>query len=286
MIISGLQLDVFFPNETINRLRAKYPNDNSFGTNLVKVINRVKSIDPNHSSLDVYRKVLWDTKQLTEKELKKQEANPKELEKYMSLKDMRRIWKTIPNNSDKLIIGFYIWYPSLRSDWAGVNVDDNNFVFDKFLKRQDGDNQGNLKKPIVPELKPLLDYVPTLPPRNNSFVVKLGRATKKYFGKNISVNMFRKIWAFENKNKSMLQREELAKQMNHTLGVANIHYTKLDLNKNKKPIPPKRTTSTKGKETLIITTETDKPFEQPSPPPIKRRNTKVLIDKFNKLNIK
>jgi hypothetical protein len=259
--ISGLQLDVLLYNETVNKLRLKYSNDNSFATNLVKVIKQVISIDPKHPSLDVYRKVLWDTRQLVEQDLKKQEANPKDLKNYMSLQNMRRIWKTIPDNSDKLIIGFYIWYPSLRSDWAGVK-----------------------------------DYVPTLPPRNNSFVVKLGRATKKYFGKNISVNLFRKIWAFESKNKSLIEREELAKDMNHSLNIANLHYTKLDLNKNKKPIPkprtkkpiPKpRTTSTKGKETLIITTETDKPFEQqPSPPPIKRRSTKVLIDKFNKLNIK
>jgi len=232
MTLNNIKSNLFSYTKIIKELKEKYPNINTQNTKIVEIINILKKSKSKKAekALGGYRNRLIEIANQRTDQNDKQEASVKEKENYMSLDEMKEKWKEIPYGVDKLMIGFYIFYPPLRSDWCCSSVENGFFVFDKFVKRKEGNNQGDLKKPIVPQLKPLLVFMDEIPRNNNSFVKRLGRITKKYFDKSISINLFRKIWVFENKDKSLTDRKELAKNMNHTIDVQESTYKKLDLN--------------------------------------------------------
>jgi hypothetical protein len=218
----------------MKELREQYPNNNSYTTNIVKIINQLK---PNEASnktvakaLIVYRAELVRIKKIETAKLENQSATPRETMNYMSIREMKEIWEGMDDGVDKLMLGFYLFYPPLRSDWSNVEIEGNYFVFDKFIKRKEGNNQGDLRKLIVPELKYNLRFLERIPRVNASFASRLVRITTKVYGKQIGINMFRKIYIFENRNMSLAERKEIAKDMNHSVGISRLYYEKVDLN--------------------------------------------------------
>jgi len=217
----------------IKEIRQEYSNDNTVNSKIVKIVNELKPREKTNkkvaAALKVYRKEMFDIKIKSDQEQKKQQCSEKEKKAYASLEDLRGVWRYLEPGVDKLMTGFYLFYPALRSDWANVDVEGDFFVFDKFIKRSTGGEQGELQKPIVDELKPLIRYLPAMPRNNDSFRKRLNRIFQNSFGKNIGINMLRKIWVCENRNLSISEREELARDMNHSLFVSRLSYEKVDM---------------------------------------------------------
>lgn len=232
MIKSMKMNDLLNSKKIISDLKRVYPNINTQNTKIVEAINVIKTSrneKKREHSLKQYRLRLIELAEIREKSLDNQEASKKEKDNYLPLVELRKRWKEMADSVDKLIVGFYIFYPPLRSDWSNVKLIGGKFVFDKFVKRKEDDNQGSLEKDVIEELVPLLKFIPDIPTNNNSFSKKLGRITERYFGKKITINLFRKIHIFESKDKSRTERKTLANSMNHTIRVAETNYLKLDL---------------------------------------------------------
>ena len=216
----------------LQTLRKQYPNDNTYRKEVSRLLVELRSErQTKHvkSKVEKYRAELMRVKQIIIAKQELQQATDLEKAKYMSLEEMKSIWKTIPDCVEKLIIGFYLWYPALRSDWCFAKVEGNNFVFNEFLK-QGNKNEGSKIKPIVEELKPLLPFMDKVSSTPAALQQRLLKATFKYFEKKIGVNQFRKIWVFDNKDLSMAKRKELSKEMNHSFEVSMLYYQKNDLN--------------------------------------------------------
>lgn len=232
---SGKSVNLTSFKKCLSILRKKYPNDGSYSVNIVKVINKLKPKEHTNKTvkkaLEKYRYELVLTKRQMTIDLEKQIPSQKEIDNFITLNEMKEIFNKMNDSIDKLMIGFYLFYPSLRSDWSNVKIsEDNYFVFDKFVKTTEYSVNGNLKKPIVNELKPLIKFLPEVPNNSNSFCKKLMRITKRNFGKSIGINQFRKIWVYENSDLSTFDRKLLAKEMNHTIGISRLHYEKKNLN--------------------------------------------------------
>lgn len=209
----------------MEELREKYSNDNTYYKEIVNLINTTKtlSIDNKEPKLRKYRDELMRIKEIREDKLENQVANTRELENYMSSKDMIKHWEKMEQSCDKLMFGFYLFYPPLRSDWSSISIENNKFVFEKYLKTKESKD---LTKEIIPELQHLIVYVNQIPRDNKVFCKKLIRITKRVTGKSIGVNMFRKIHIFEHRDDSLKDRKVLADHMNHTVRTSRLYYEK------------------------------------------------------------
>lgn len=211
-------------------LREKYPNNNTYSSYIVKEINLIKDREATNKkikkALETYRKELLVIRLLINEKKKDQLASDNDKENFIKLETLRKMWELAPNSLDKLITGFYIFYPALRTDWADVYISENKFVFPRFIKEDKG---GSKTKPIIDEFIPLLKFVPNINKNHSSFASRIVVASEKIFRKKIGINLYRKIWVFEYRGRSIKDREELAKSMNHTIDTSRMNYEKIDL---------------------------------------------------------
>jgi len=155
------------------------------------------------------------------------------------LNNLRKIWKENKIlNVDYLITGLYLFIEPKRSDYIYAKVSrDKKFIKIRYRVKVNVDS----KYPDIPvpdELKDLLPYFELLPSYDNddtdedikrkshTFVVRLGRASKKIFGEAYSTMKYRTIWVshIKNTDNDLDTRLELAKKMNHSLTTSKLCY--------------------------------------------------------------
>lgn len=217
--------------DELKDLREKYKKDSTYYKEVTLLINRKKLLKDSDEKEILLRKLrdeLIRLKKIHTENQEEQSASINEMENYMSLNDMRTIWYKMPESVNKLILGFYIFYEPLRSDWCSARVSGDFFVFDIIHKKKDIDDY---RLPIIDELKPLIDYMNQVPTIPNTFCVRLIDISQRIFKKRIGVNMFRKIWIFEYQGRSRRDRRTLSDKMMHSLNTQELYYTKLDMNK-------------------------------------------------------
>ena len=216
----------------MNDLKYKNNTKKTYAWEIVKVLQTLELTTRIKRVIDLYRN-LGHTLQ-EEYLMNTTKPTKKEKENQLNLDQLRKIWlEKYQDTYEFFVVGLYIWMPARRSDYVNLELkkDENrNFIF--YLPKQVKVNKTEEVFIQIPDELEKMDYpnyVNLLHKNtNNSFVKQIARYSKKIFDKDLTINLYRKIWVdYIKKNGNDLDdRIELAENMNHSLMTSKKVYEK------------------------------------------------------------
>lgn len=226
---------------TIKELESFYKNNNTIKTWIVKIINELKKKEPKvkNEIMIKYREELERLQILYVEEKKTKVPTEKQKENYIPLEKLREIWlDSYEDTYEFFVLGLYIWLPAKRTDYVNLTLKKNKDGLYYFhLPKQIKVNQNKSVDIEIPEELEQInyeDYVIRLrKTSNNSLVKQIKRYSKKIFEKEISINLFRKLWVdyIKNTDNSLDSRINLSNDMNHSIYTSKDIY-EIDFEKN------------------------------------------------------
>ncbi len=212
----------------------KYKNNTkkTYAWEIVKVLQTLKLTTRLQRVIDLYRELGFD---LQEQYLSNTTTpTKKEKDNFIDLEDLRKIWlHKYEDTYEFFVLALYIWLPARRTDYVNLTLKKNEngeYVF--YLPSQVKVNKEEEAFMDIPEELEKMDfpiYVTMIRKTNNNSLVKqVARYSKKIFDKNLSINLYRKIWVdyIRKTGNDLDDRIELAEQMNHNLMTSKHVYEK------------------------------------------------------------
>lgn len=140
---------------------------------------------------------------------------PKEkYDKELKLENLKKIWKKYDKNDYyKLIVGLYLFIPALRSDYINGTIEKNNIVISNYVKVNK--HLGATIK-IPNQLKSYIKEFKHLPKNSNAFIAALRKASNDIFGKEYSIDIYRRAWGEFSIKMNETEIRKIAKAMNHS----------------------------------------------------------------------